>query len=238
MKTKDLIIIALAVILIVTGCSRINLKTKTIEISAIVDITDPFIAKPKPEEIISLFNLNNDKWNGADFRLLYISNVSYNPMFGAKIAPENEWLSNQFQRAEKVKKFTTEITNIISNTASETIGKDNSAVYFPIAKELNRLNQSKATTKVLLIYSDLMENTDELSFYNKWTFEQLKTNPDAIQQYFESQMKMENLNGIKVYLIYQSTNTKKDEDYKVVSGFYKNWLESKGATVEITANLN
>ena len=239
MKTVHVISIAVLVIIILfTACSKLNTKPKTIEISAIVDITDPLIAKPKPEEAISVFNLNNDKWKGADFRLLYITNVSYNPMFEAKIESENEWLSNQFQRAEKVKKFHTEITKIISNTTTKTVGKDNSAVYFPIAKELNKLSLSKSTTKTILIYSDLMENTDELSFYNKWTFEQIKTKPDAIQQFFESQLKLSDLNGIKIYLIYQPTNTKQDEDYKVVSGFYKNWLESKGAMVEITANLN
>ncbi|MCX6232936.1 MAG: hypothetical protein NTZ33_15510 [Bacteroidetes bacterium] len=240
MKTTNIIIITVFGILIIfTACSKINFKNQSTEISVIIDITDPLTAKPKSTEVISVINQKNNKWSGADFRLLYITNVSYNPMFEAKIESENEWLSNQFQRAEKIKKFYAEINTIISNTSNETIGKDNSAVYFTMAKELNRLSQSsKATTKLLLVYSDLMENTPKMSFYDNDTFDKTKTAPNTIQQYFETQQMLTNLNGIKVYLIFQPENMKQDEDYKVVSGFYKSWLESKGATVEITANLN
>jgi len=131
-----------------------------------------------------------------------------------------------------------DINIIISNSETESVGKDNSAVYFTIAKELNRLSHSKTTTKLMLVYSDLMENTPGMSFYDSDTFTKIKSAPNTIQHYFESQQKLTNLNGIKVYLIYQPENTKQDEDYKVVSGFYKNWLESKGAIVEISANLN
>ena len=239
MKTTNIILLAvLGILILLTACTKLNTKPDTTDLSYIVDITDTLMAKPKPEEAISLFNLNNNQWNGSDFKLQYITNVSFNPTYEAHLEPENEWLSNKFQRAVKVKKFYAEINKTISNTNAEAVGKDNSAVYFPIAKELNRLSQRKATTRILLIYSDLMENTDMLSFYNKWTFDQLKTKPEAIEQYFDTQMKLDNLNGIKIYLIYQPINTRQDEDYKLASGFYKKLFESKGATVEITANLN
>ncbi len=239
MKTINIILLAvLGILILFTACTKLSPKPQTTELSEIVDITDTLIAKPKPEEAISIFNLNNNLWNGADFHLQYITNVSFNTTYEAHLEPENEWLSNKFQRAEKVKKFYAEINKTIANTNTEAVGKDNSAVYFLIAKELNRLSQSKATNRILLIYSDLMENTDILSFYNKWTFDQLKTKPEAIEQYFDSQMKLPNLSGIKIYLIYQPKNTKQDEDYKLTSSFYKRLLEEKGATVEITANLN
>ena len=160
-NTINLIILAvLVMILLFTACTKFNTKPETTEISVIVDITDPLTSKPKPEDIMSLINLNDNIWKGADFRLLYITNVSFNPMYEARIEPENEWLGNKFQRADKVKKFYADINKIISNTDAETVGKDNSSVYFPIAKELNNLRQNKTTTKVMLIYSDLMENTD------------------------------------------------------------------------------
>lgn len=238
MKTINIITIAVFVLLILTACSGINTKSKSTDLSEIVDITDTLIAKPKPEEAISLFNLNNDKWDGADFKLQYITNVSYNPSFEAQLEPENKWLGNQFKRAEKVKKFYSEINKINLNTDTETIGKDNSAVYFPIAMELNRLSKSNATTRILLIYSDLMENTNTITFYDSDTFEKIRTKPDSIQQYFESQLKLANLNGIRIYLIYQPINTMQDEAYKVVSAFYSKLFESKGASVEIRANLN
>ena len=239
MKTINILIAIFAILLLIIFCSLFaDTKSNLSAVSVIVDITDPLTVKPNAEEIKSLFNLNENKWEGVDFRLLYITNVSYNPNYETNIEPENQWLSNQFQRNEKIKNFYADIDKIINDTSSESIGKDNSAVYFPIAEELNRLSQSKATTKEMFIYSDLMENTDELSFYDKNTFELLKDKPDKIKNYFDSQIKLNNLSGIKIYLIYQPTNTKQDDDYKVVSDFYKILFQSKGATVEITANMN
>lgn len=239
MKTINILIAIFAILLLIIFCSLLaDTKNNLTAVSAIVDITDSLTVKPNTKEIKSLFNLNEKKWEGVDFRLLYITNVSYNPNYEANIEPENQWLSNQFQRNEKIKNFYADIDKIINDTSNESIGKDNSTVYFPIAEELNRLSQSKATTKEMFIYSDLMENTDELSFYDKNTFKLLKDKPDKIKNYFDSQITLNNLSGIKIYLIYQPTNTKQDDDYKVVSGFYEILFQSKGATVEITANTN
>jgi hemoglobin-like flavoprotein len=238
MKTTYVIIIVCVAMVLLTACTNLGFKYQTTAVSEIVDITDPLVAKPKPDNAVSLFDLNNNLWNGASFRLLYITNVSYNPMFEAKIEPENQWLGNKFQRKDKVKSFYATITTIASNTTTQVVGKDNSAVYFPIANELNSLSQSTATKKYLIVYSDLMENTSTLSFYNKASFNILKTKPEEIKRYFGSQMKLTNLSGITIYLIYQPVNTFDDENYRIVSGFYKALFESKGAVVEIMASVN
>ena len=57
-----------------------------------------------------------------------------------------------------------------------------------MAKELNRLSQSTEDKKFLLVYSDLMENTDEISFYDSKNLDSIKTNPEKIKQYFDSQI--------------------------------------------------
>jgi len=238
MKTTYVIIAACIAILLLTACTNLGFKAQTTAVSEIVDITDPLVAKPKPNNAISLFDLNNNMWSGGDFRLLYVTNVSYNPMFEAKIESENQWLSNKFQRTDKIKTFYANIQTIVSNTATQVVGKDNSAVYFPIANELNKLGQSTASEKYLIVYSDLMENTSTLSFYNKEIFNVLKTKPEEIKRYFDSQMKLSNLSGITIYLIYQPINAMDDEKYRIISGFYKTLFESKGAIVEIMATVN
>ena len=62
--------------------------------------------------------------------------------------------------------------------------------------------------------------------------------PDSIKNYFEALAPLKNLTGIKVYLIYQPKNNQADELYQMIAGLYKTLLVSKGATVEITANIN
>ena len=62
--------------------------------------------------------------------------------------------------------------------------------------------------------------------------------PETIETIFEKKAVLPSLVGIEVYLIYQPTTAENDATYRVVSEFYKTLLESKGATVNISANLS
>ncbi|NVN95460.1 MAG: hypothetical protein HXX18_09285 [Bacteroidetes bacterium] len=215
-----------------------NSHALSIDTVIINDHTDYFTVKPKADEIKNLYDFKNNIWDEANFRLINITDININKTYQAKIESENYLLSNKFKRKEKIKAFLTDIDKITVNSEKEKIGKDYSAIYEPIAKELNRLSQHKADKKYMLIYGDLMQNTDEISFYDKNVFEKLKSNPDKIKQYFNSQVSLNNLGGIKIILLFQPNNIKQDVEYKVVSEFYKKLFEEKGAKVEITANLN
>lgn len=240
MKTalKIILVVLLILIAVVFVNTNLNRSLTTTEVTVMRDITDNHISQPKLADIVYLLNFNDSIWNGASFRFVDITDVSYNHTYETSINAENKWMGNEFDRQKKVKQFYSEIIKILTNAEAETDGRANSSVYIPIAIELNRLSQSTATKRVLLIYSDLTENTAELSLYKKDNSMLMKTNPDSIRKYFESETPLKNLEGIKVYLIYQPTNRETDEKYKLIAGFYKNLFESKGATVEITANVN
>jgi len=228
------IIIVTAITLIVAWTSQ---SPATTEISAFRDITDKHLAQPDANEIFSLYNLEN-KWNGAIFHFTDVTNVSYNQEKSAKLEARNEWLSNELDRNKEIAKFKNEVSGIIAYYKKVTIGKDNSSVYVPIARELNRLHESKADKKILLLYSDLMENTSEMSFYDKRNLKLLKTNPVAISKYFEAQIPLQCLQGINIYIIFQPNGIEEDGQFKIVSEFYKKMFEAKGAVVQIVANLN
>jgi hypothetical protein len=238
MKTILTIILIIAGIILVAGCAQLGNPSMSADTTIIWDITDSMMVTPKLSEVISLYGFEDNIWSEAKFRLLNVTDVSINKIHEASIESENEWMSNKFKRNDKVKKFYSDINEILSDALKQKIGKDNSSLYLPLAKELNRLSNSKASNRVMLVYSDMLENTDEMSFYKNETLSLLKTNPDSVKKYFESQLKLENLTGIKIYLVFQPLNMKQDEVYRIVSGFYKNLFENKGATVEITAGIN
>ncbi len=208
------------------------------DITVMRDITDTQISQPKLSDVSTLLDLDNSKWDGANFKFVDITDVSYNHIYETKILPENQWLGNELDRDEKVKKFYTEISQILTNADTEKVGKVNSSIYKPIASELNCLSLSASQNKSLLVYSDLEENTDKFSFYDKKKIILLRTEPDSIRKYFEALSPLKNLTGIKVFLIYQPKNNEADELYQLIAGLYKTLLESKGAKVEITANIN
>ncbi|MBP6977634.1 MAG: hypothetical protein KBB71_04900 [Lentimicrobiaceae bacterium] len=239
MKT---VIAIISIILMIIGTTiiiaRTNISSTQIEVTVMRDITDDQIAQPKLADIVPLVNLDNSQWNGVNVRFIDITDVSYNYTYQTSISAENHWLGNEFDRQKKINNFYAEITQILIKAEEETHGRNNSSVYIPIANELNRLSQSPAQKKIVLVYSDLMENTAEMSFYDKSKFSLLKTNPNSIRQYFDTQVPLRQLAGIKIYLIYQPANPETDGQYQIISEFYKKLLESKGATVEITANIN
>lgn len=231
--------IIMAIILVATAlllaCTSQN--PAITEVVVLRDITDRHLVQPNAEEILSLFNLQS-KWNGRVFRFTGLTDVSFNPATELKMEAQNEWLSNELDRDKEIKQFRNSLSEIIANDGKEAIGKGNSSVYFPIAKELNRLSQSSSTNRILLIYSDLMENTKEMSFYHNGKLNLLKANPEVVKRYFDLQVELKNLSGIKIIIIYQPNGIEEDELFKAVSGFYKNLLESKGALVEIIASIS
>ena len=235
---KTIIIVLLISGSLIFGISKINPNTsKTNDISTMGDITQFHLVQPQAKDIIPLFGLDKDQWNGGDFHFVDINDVSFNHVYEVKIEKENKWLSNEFERTKKVKNFTSSITKILSDAAKAKVGRSNSSIYIPIAHELNRLSQSYLDTKILLVYSDLIENTNQMSFYDSTKLSLVKKNPQLITKYFSSLVPLRNLNGIKVYLIYQPSNSVEDGQYRIMSEYYKNLLESKGATVDIVANL-
>ena len=210
----------------------------TTEAGLLMDITSEQTVKPDSQSILSMFDLSGDKkWNGALFHYSEISDVSYNRISEAKINTADMWLSNELERDKEIKKFNNAVIVILDKSQQHTEGKNNSSIYLPIAHELNELTKSKAQRRVLLIYSDLMENTVDISFYNKKQFRLLTTNFESIQKQLEQLQVLKNLDGIEVNLIYQPTDSQSDKVFMIVSGFYKKLLEEKGAKITISANL-
>lgn len=236
MKTTLSIIIIVTVMILIVACTSEN--PFDTEVVVVRDITELHLSQPKSVEINALFDLDKDKWKGALFHFVDITDVSYNRTYEASIEGENQCLSNEFERRKKVEGFYTDISKILTGSEKDSIGRDNSSVYAPIARELNSLHKSTASKRILLLYSDLMENTTGMSFYNGQKLGLLKTNPDSISKYFETLVPLENLKGIKIYIIFQPDGIGHDEQFKIVSGFYKRLFEAKGAVVQIAANLN
>lgn len=202
------------------------------EISVLGDITDSMLAQPKAEEILPLFGTS--LWNGRIFRYRNISDVDYNRARQISLESEQMWFSNSLMREKKVENFRKEAETILAG-AKDSSGRSHTSAYIPIAMELNLLAKSKAQKRILLVFSDLMENGTGISFYGKP--EIIKNHADSLMKYFEEVMPLEPLDGIAVYLIYEPQDNQDSERFRAVSEFYRTMLESKGAEVIIGANL-
>lgn len=236
--TSILALIALAAAyLMLQNFEEVRTQSKTItEIPVLVDITEAHISKPKPEEILALYGLDTNRWNGAEFRFTSITDVDYNKIEQASLPPAEKWFANEFEREKQVGQFTEAVKRIILDAEKDSMGRKNTSAYIPIARELNRLSKSKANRKILIAYSDLLEN-GMISLYGKEMLDSLENHPENLWLFFEKRMPLQQLNGIEVFLIYQPIDNQDSERFRMVSGFYQRMLESKGATVTIGANL-
>jgi hypothetical protein len=216
----------------------ISSQTNTTEVVVLRDVTEKNMIQPKADDILKLYDFSGNNWNGGRFRFSDISQVSRNQTQQVRMESANQWLSNKFQREDDINHFQKSITEIVNKAGQVVMGKDNSSIYIPIAKELNLLSQSKSEKRIFIVYSDLMENTEELSFYRKNDFALLETEPKLLQEKFEKLSEINSLSGIQVWFIYQPSDPISDKQFNIISEFYRKLLESKGAKVNISANLN
>src|SRR5665213_1005000 len=181
-------IITIILIVTIAGVSTavyFSNSNQSTEVSVLRDVTELHLSQPMANEILLLYGLDTQKWNGGDFHFANISDVSYNQNKEAHIGTANQWLSNEYDRTKTVKQFYSFITQIFTDAQKDTIGRWHSSIYVPLVNELNRLSQSNAKRRILLVYSDLMENDLNLSFYDKRTLSFLTSNPDIIRKQLE-----------------------------------------------------
>ena len=210
----------------------------TTEVSVLHDLTDKHLSQPDANELYALFHLSgNDKWNGAMFRFSNVTDVSFNRTDEISLNAANQLFSNEFTREKQIENFKDSLAKIVADAGSDATGKENSSIYLPIANELIYLSRSTAKKRSLIIYSDLMENNLDFSFYHPDQLQLLELHPETISEKFEKQKALPSLKGIEVYFVYQPADPDADREFRIVSEFYKKLLEKKGANVFISANL-
>ena len=201
------------------------------------DITDPLATCPHWEAIRKRFDLTTDLWNG---RICSYANISEFRTTQAEIntlLPAHQIVGNEGERRNAVRTFLVWFDTLADTSATQTIGKEQSSVYIPLAKSLESLATLHATTKELWLYSDLMENAHGLSFYDPNTFQKVKSNPSAIAALLEKEHPLRSLTGITVNIFYTPTTKEADDHFAATSKLYKALLEAKGATVHINPSI-
>lgn len=208
------------------------------DITLAMDRTGSYVPSvPDKEAIKQAFQVHSELWKGARFQLMSLSDVDLNRSYEAKIEPECKYFGNIYQRKKEAAEFSKQLNVSIDKLLSEPIGRPSSSLFIPISKELARLSKSDAKRKILIVYSDLVEESSVISFSNQKTLAMLKQNPDSAMAILNKEAPLPSLNGIEIFVIFQATNSAESTVFRIVSGFYKTMLEQKGARVTIGANL-
>lgn len=142
-------------------------------------------------------------------------------------AGKSEFESNKFLRQKDIEKFQTQLLQDLQELNAQYTGKElnNSHIFEPICKGMRKLNKSSADRKILLVYSDMLENSDIANFHAKGA------NAKDWTERFNAACDPEDASDLEVHIVYP---VDKSNDAKITKAadFWTNYFADKGVDEE------
>ena len=219
-------------------------------IHVLVDVTDPQLNRPEfasenLEGLLELMQLdkNTGGYSGGEIKLSYINDVSDSKSKTIRLKKGKPGLmgENPLTRKDEVDKFINSLEKeLTSFVASAEWGKPSSKIYQKVTRECIKMKRANADKKILIIFSDLLENSNLFSFYsNNWK-EEITGMTQNIEQTAETLSgKVQALPDLSEFVIYivANRNAQTDEKINVSEAFWTALFEFWGAKVYINAEL-
>jgi hypothetical protein len=197
-------------------------------------------------EAIAKFILSMHKFDSAktydasiSIEVIRLNDRYANPTFFAHL-PErgNTFFEVTHERLAEQGVFYRQVVTALTEGHRFTGEIPHSRLYGPICEVLQDLQHSTAKQRQCLIFSDGLENTKGLSFYDyRHNPALLLEEKDKIIAELEKQCPLPDLSGIEIWIIHQPS-LELDELGHYVKLFWKEYFQSHGATVHLLAGVN
>lgn len=206
--------------------------------SIIVDKTDTSAAQIVTDQIMADKEFAQSNWNGITIRILPITAYDINPVVTITLRPAFALLSSPTTRELEVKQFTERVRKAIDSVSRVKASHPQSIIYSQVAHELEFLRvQYDASSKRLLVFSDLNENSSIFSVYDAQAYQRLIQNQELVKQQFIAAEKPSDLHGISLEYIHQVDSPKENDRFLRMANLHKSIFAHAGATVSISASL-
>lgn len=247
-KFLKTIFLYINVLLIFISCK--NEPAETTQICVLIDVTDErfkdekFVSENLPK-LLKLMHLDpkTGGFSGGEIKLSLINEISDSKSKTIKIEPGVTGLmgENKLNRKDEVERFCNELENCFTQILSKANwGTDASKIYQKVTRELIKMKNTTAGKKYVIIYSDMLENSDLFSFYGaNWKSDILKMteDPDAtLEKLAKKGPALPDLSEFTIYIITTRT-IENDEKINISEQFWINILENQGATVSFNSGL-
>lgn len=234
------------IVVIVDSCiKKQEREINTVQVTALIDVTNMMTILPDSETLLSFYEFPKDKNKEAFFRLTTTTDKLLNPVSEYHLASGDETeKDNQFDdpdyREKQVLSFYSDVRQAVDafNTKAQQDSEiGHSEVFRCVAAELIRMKENKADKNLLAIYSDLGENSDLFSVYNKHDQELLLQQPDSLIQKFEgAKLLPPDLYGFTVMIVFQPKIRQEDRMFAAMAEVYKKILKAHNAKVIICSD--
>jgi hypothetical protein len=239
------LLLGVIIFIIVQSCSK---KQQTYEVSIFVDITDSAFKDPKLyTDLHNLMDyIKTDSFgdttsrNGCNLRLLVFNDISENRSRCFNLAEGSEGMmgDNPLVRAQSISKFQKAVKDsFLDFLNATTFNKDSSKIHQNLCREFNQLG-TKRVKHLIIIYSDMLENSSLFSFYrDSEKIDNFINNiVDADKFLSNVDCSFPDLKGIEIHIIAYRTPTN-DPFVNKAQKFWTKFLQLKGATVFFDTEL-
>ena len=242
MKTPLVLLCALCLL----GCTQEKPKFTTVYV--FVDETDSLFRTAShylPDIPLILRKMNIDTVNGgfdgAELRLFLINDLSESKSTVRRLEEGSPGMlgQNPLDRLDEVKKFSRGIGgDFVSLLREAQWQKNQSKIYQNLCRELNNLVKANSDKKAVIIYSDMLENSNLFSFYGSGIEKVRRYIEDMNQTRRELMVdcEMPDLSGVELSIV--SLRTKEnDEKVNLASQFWTRFFQQQRALVRFGSEL-
>ena len=227
-----------------------NEVVTTTEICVLIDVTDEkfqdkaFVSGNLPK-YLKMMNLdkNTGGFSGGEIKFSLINEVSDSKSKTVKITTAETGMlgENPLNRKDEVDKFYAELESSFSELLiTADWGTDASKIYQKVTRELIKMKKSEADRKYLIIYSDMLENSNLFSFYGatwKSKIEKMIEEPESTLEILSKNgPALPDLSEFEIYIITTRTAAN-DEKINLSEQFWTALFEYQGATVSFNSVL-
>ena len=227
-----------------------NEVAKTTQICILIDVTDEkfqdksFVSENLPK-YLKLMHLdkNTGGFSGGEIKFSLINEVSDSKSKTIKITTGETGMlgENPLNRKDEVDKFYSELEDSFSELLnSANWGTEASKIYQKVTRELIKMKKSEADKKHIIIYSDMLENSQLFSFYGaNWRskIEKMIKDPEStLATLSKNGPALPDLSEFEIHVITTRTSAN-DEKINTSEQFWTTILEFQGAAVSFNSVL-
>jgi len=196
--------------------------------SILVDTTDEHLSTTNAAELLSVMNLKNEM-KSVHLRYSEITDVDFNKVKELSFAAATTGLlGNEVKAKRKRIQFEKGVGQLLAPKDS-ILEAQYSSIFDPIIRELQFLSkQTSYTKKKLIVYSNLMENSQWVSFYTSKEY--------YLLMYRQKTTKFPTTD-LELQIVYIPHNQKDNMNFKALQKLYLEVFDQIGIPVSFTANV-
>ncbi|QHI38049.1 hypothetical protein IMCC3317_34330 [Kordia antarctica] len=206
-------------------------------ISVLADKTHAVIPAPSIGDFHYVFDGKHNVNMAIEFSYQIIGNTDINKRRSLSL-PAYSILGNTLLRKTEMDSFFATIDTLFHREQTKEFEYKQSHIFIPLVQRLKAMQQSQASEKVILLYSDLVEHSPLYNGYSTSHKRSMDKDYDTIVDLFQSHLTLDDYSGITLYIIYYPTSTLENQLFSDFCKIYKSVFKDTGLKIRIGMDNN